>query len=219
MAAPGAWTTRPHDPPRRGFGAGRPSYALSDILALLWAERWVMLAVFAVLFVLMAHVQGHYQPSNLLRPVWQMSRVVLLSLAVMALLTMVAFSLKVGALVSRGASITFAVAGVSTLILLRLWWARFLHRALESGAFAPRKVALIGSGPASLACAGDLIRMGHAVTVFEALHAFGGVLVYGIPEFRLPKRIVEYEVNVLRRLGVRFEKNVVIGMRPEKSNE
>lgn len=54
--------------------------------------------------------------------------------------------------------------------------------------------------------------MGHAVTVFEALHAFGGVLVYGIPEFRLPKRIVEYEVNVLRRLGVRFEKNVVIGM-------
>jgi uncharacterized protein involved in exopolysaccharide biosynthesis len=52
MAAPGAWTTRPHDPPRRGFGAGRPSYALSDILALLWAERWVMLAVFAVLFVL-----------------------------------------------------------------------------------------------------------------------------------------------------------------------
>ncbi len=75
-----------------------------------------------------------------------------------------------------------------------------------------RKVALIGSGPASLACAGDLIRMGHAVTVFEALHAFGGVLVYGIPEFRLPKKIVEYEVNVLRRLGVRFEKNVVIGM-------
>jgi len=75
-----------------------------------------------------------------------------------------------------------------------------------------KKVALIGSGPASLACAGDLIRMGHAVTVFEALHAFGGVLVYGIPEFRLPKKIVEYEVNVLRRLGVRFEKNVVIGM-------
>ena len=75
-----------------------------------------------------------------------------------------------------------------------------------------KKVALIGSGPASLACAGDLIRMGHAVTVFEALHAFGGVLVYGIPEFRLPKKVVEYEVNVLRRLGVRFEKNVVIGM-------
>jgi glutamate synthase (NADPH/NADH) small chain len=74
-----------------------------------------------------------------------------------------------------------------------------------------KKVALIGSGPASLACAGDLIRLGHSVTVFEALHAFGGVLVYGIPEFRLPKTIVEYEVSALRRLGVKFEKNVVIG--------
>ena len=75
-----------------------------------------------------------------------------------------------------------------------------------------KKVALIGSGPASLACAGDLVRFGHAVTVFEALHAFGGVLIYGIPEFRLPKRVVAYEVDVLRRQGVRFEKNVVIGM-------
>jgi glutamate synthase (NADPH/NADH) small chain len=74
-----------------------------------------------------------------------------------------------------------------------------------------KKVALIGSGPSSLACAGDLIRYGHAVTVYEALHAFGGVLVYGIPEFRLPKRVVEYEVDVLRRLGVCFEKNVVVG--------
>ena len=74
-----------------------------------------------------------------------------------------------------------------------------------------KKVALIGSGPSSLACAGDLIRQGHAVTVYEALHAFGGVLVYGIPEFRLPKSVVAYEVDVLRRLGVRFEKNVVIG--------
>lgn len=74
-----------------------------------------------------------------------------------------------------------------------------------------KKVALIGSGPSSLACAGDLIRFGHQVTVFEALHAFGGVLIYGIPEFRLPKRVVAYEVDVLRRLGVQFEKNVVIG--------
>jgi len=74
-----------------------------------------------------------------------------------------------------------------------------------------KKVALIGSGPASLACAGDLARFGHRVTVFEALHEFGGVLVYGIPEFRLPKTIVADEVDVLRRLGVRFEKNVVIG--------
>ena len=74
-----------------------------------------------------------------------------------------------------------------------------------------KKVALVGSGPASLACAGDLIRMGHQVTVYEALHAFGGVLVYGIPEFRLPKSIVAYEVNGLRKLGVRFEKNTIIG--------
>lgn len=74
-----------------------------------------------------------------------------------------------------------------------------------------KKVALIGSGPASLACAGDLARMGHDVTIYEALHAFGGVLVYGIPEFRLPKTIVEYEVKALQRLGVKFEKNVIIG--------
>jgi glutamate synthase (NADPH/NADH) small chain len=67
------------------------------------------------------------------------------------------------------------------------------------------------SGPSSLACAGDLARFGHSVTVFEALHAFGGVLVFGIPEFRLPKSIVNYEIDVLRRLGVRFEKNIVIG--------
>ena len=74
-----------------------------------------------------------------------------------------------------------------------------------------KNVALIGSGPSSLACAGDLVRHGHSVTVFEALHAFGGVLVYGIPEFRLPKSIVEYEVAALKRLGVKFEKNIIIG--------
>jgi len=74
-----------------------------------------------------------------------------------------------------------------------------------------KKVALIGSGPSSLACAGDLARYGHSVTLFEALHAFGGVLVFGIPEFRLPKSIVNYEIDVLRRLGVRFENNIVIG--------
>jgi glutamate synthase (NADPH/NADH) small chain len=87
-----------------------------------------------------------------------------------------------------------------------------LERA-EAVAATPtgKKVALIGSGPSSLACAGDLVRHGHAVTVFEALHAFGGVLVYGIPEFRLPKSIVEYEVAALKRLGVKFEKNIIIG--------
>lgn len=74
-----------------------------------------------------------------------------------------------------------------------------------------RRVAVVGSGPAGLSCAGDLVRMGHEVTVFEALHDYGGVLIYGIPEFRLPKRIVRREVEKLRRSGVRFRKNMVIG--------
>jgi glutamate synthase (NADPH/NADH) small chain len=74
-----------------------------------------------------------------------------------------------------------------------------------------RRVAVIGSGPAGLACAGDLVKAGHAVTVFEALHAFGGVLAYGIPEFRLPKEIVEAEVDALAALGVVFESDVLIG--------
>ena len=74
-----------------------------------------------------------------------------------------------------------------------------------------KKVAIIGSGPSSLSCAGDLIREGHAVTVFEALHEFGGVLAYGIPEFRLPKKIVKEDVSGLKNLGVEFRKNVVIG--------
>ena len=69
----------------------------------------------------------------------------------------------------------------------------------------------MGSGPAGLSAAGDLVRWGHAVTVFEALHEIGGVLIYGIPEFRLPKEIVRHEVNVLRQMGVDFQTNVVIG--------
>ncbi len=73
------------------------------------------------------------------------------------------------------------------------------------------RVAVIGSGPSGLACAGDLAKKGYEVTVFEALHLAGGVLVYGIPEFRLPKRIVEKEVDTLRALGVRIETNMVIG--------
>lgn len=74
-----------------------------------------------------------------------------------------------------------------------------------------KKVAVIGSGPSSLTVAGDLQKQGINVTVFEALHTFGGVLTYGIPEFRLPKKIVEQEIDGLKRLGVKFEKNVVIG--------
>ncbi|MBQ9118289.1 MAG: NADPH-dependent glutamate synthase [Clostridia bacterium] len=73
------------------------------------------------------------------------------------------------------------------------------------------KVAIIGSGPAGLTCAGDLAKMGYDVTVFEALHVAGGVLVYGIPEFRLPKAIVRQEVENLKALGVKIETNMVIG--------
>ncbi len=73
------------------------------------------------------------------------------------------------------------------------------------------KVAIVGSGPSGLACAGDLAKKGYEVTVFEALHLAGGVLVYGIPEFRLPKAVVQKEVDTLKALGVKIETNVVIG--------
>jgi glutamate synthase (NADPH/NADH) small chain len=74
-----------------------------------------------------------------------------------------------------------------------------------------KSVAIVGSGPAALSAAGDLIQKGHRVRVFEALHEIGGVLVYGIPEFRLPKSIVKGEVENLRKMGVEFETNVVVG--------
>lgn len=74
------------------------------------------------------------------------------------------------------------------------------------------KVAVIGSGPSGLTCAGDLAKLGYEVTVFEALHELGGVLAYGIPEFRLPKnKVVKKEIEKVRDLGVKFETNVVIG--------
>ncbi|MFC1624323.1 NADPH-dependent glutamate synthase [Candidatus Omnitrophota bacterium] len=79
------------------------------------------------------------------------------------------------------------------------------HRA------ASQKVAIIGSGPSGLTCAGDLARMGYSVTVFEALHTAGGVLVYGIPEFRLPKDIVKNEVGYLESLGVEIKVNFIVG--------
>jgi glutamate synthase (NADPH/NADH) small chain len=90
---------------------------------------------------------------------------------------------------------------------------------LQSGqlglpAIAPptgKSVAIVGSGPAGLSAAGDLVQKGHRVRVFEALHELGGVLIYGIPEFRLPKAIVKEEVDNLRRMGVEFETNVVVG--------
>jgi glutamate synthase (NADPH/NADH) small chain len=91
------------------------------------------------------------------------------------------------------------------------------EREHGSGALPPtaeatgKKVAVVGSGPAGLTVAGDLIVKGHEVTVFEAFHKPGGVLIYGIPEFRLPKAIVAQEVNFLERLGVKVECNQVVG--------
>ena len=90
------------------------------------------------------------------------------------------------------------------------------HNAHAAGKAVPpapngHKVAIIGSGPAGLTCAGDLAKKGYDVTVFEALHLAGGVLVYGIPEFRLPKSIVQREVDTLKELGVKIETNMVIG--------
>ena len=74
-----------------------------------------------------------------------------------------------------------------------------------------KRVAVVGSGPSGLTCAGDLARLGYSVTVYEALHTPGGVLVYGIPEFRLPKAIVKKEVETLRKMGVEIATNVIIG--------
>ena len=73
------------------------------------------------------------------------------------------------------------------------------------------KCAIIGAGPSGLTCAGDLARLGYEVTIFEALHLAGGVLVYGIPEFRLPKKIVQREIENLQAMGVKVETNVVVG--------
>ncbi len=90
------------------------------------------------------------------------------------------------------------------------------HNAHSSGggeipAKNGHRVAVVGSGPAGLTCAGDLARKGYSVTVYEALHTAGGVLVYGIPEFRLPKAIVQKEIEILQSLGVSVETNVVVG--------
>ena len=91
--------------------------------------------------------------------------------------------------------------------------AAMAHGAAEAPAVTPsgRRAAIIGSGPAGIACAADLARAGVAVTVFEALHMAGGVLKYGIPEFRLPKDIVDRELASLQQMGVRIELNAVIG--------
>ena len=89
------------------------------------------------------------------------------------------------------------------------------HNSLDVDIEKPKsnghKVAIIGSGPSGLTCAGDLAKLGYDVTIFEALHVAGGVLMYGIPEFRLPKKIVQKEVDNLIKLGVKINTNVVIG--------
>jgi len=88
------------------------------------------------------------------------------------------------------------------------------HRNFEMPEVLPKngkKVALLGSGPASLTCASDLIKWGYDVTIYEALHELGGVLVYGIPEFRLPKALLKKEIGNLEKIGVKFVKNFIVG--------
>lgn len=82
---------------------------------------------------------------------------------------------------------------------------------VERAAATGKKVAVIGSGPAAITCAADCAKAGHSVTVFEAFHKCGGVLVYGIPEFRLPKAIVRHEIDGLKKLGVEIDNNFVVG--------
>ncbi|MDD6097250.1 MAG: NADPH-dependent glutamate synthase [Oscillospiraceae bacterium] len=91
------------------------------------------------------------------------------------------------------------------------WHNEHINEAPEKPVPNGHKTAVIGSGPSGLACAGSLAKMGYDVTVFEALHLAGGVLSYGIPEFRLPKSIVQKEIDGLKELGVKIETNTVIG--------
>ncbi len=91
------------------------------------------------------------------------------------------------------------------------WHAAQENLVIEKPTPNGHKVAVVGSGPSGLTCAGDLAKAGYAVTIFEALHTPGGVLVYGIPEFRLPKSIVQKEIDNLKALGVTIDTNVVIG--------
>ncbi len=90
-------------------------------------------------------------------------------------------------------------------------WERTQTQEAKPQITRTEKVAIIGSGPAGLVCAGELARLGYSVTIYEALHAPGGVLRYGIPEFRLPKDILDWEISLLTDLGVKIECNVIIG--------
>ena len=91
------------------------------------------------------------------------------------------------------------------------WYREHIDTAIQKPQSNGHKVAIVGSGPAGLTCAGDLAKEGYQVSVFEALHVAGGVLMYGIPEFRLPKDIVQNEIEGLKQMGVDIQTNVVIG--------
>lgn len=110
-------------------------------------------------------------------------------------------------------AVKFEPVGIGHLERFVADWARLHGDGMErpAGPLTGPKIAVIGSGPSGLTAAGDLARQGFRVTVFEALHEPGGVLRYGIPEFRLPKAVLDHEIDALRRLGVSIECNVVIG--------
>lgn len=91
------------------------------------------------------------------------------------------------------------------------WYMEHCKETVTEVQSIPKKVAVIGSGPAGLACAGDLANLGYDVTIFEAFHVPGGVLMYGIPEFRLPKDLVQNEINTIKQNGVKIMTNMVIG--------
>ncbi len=91
------------------------------------------------------------------------------------------------------------------------WAIKNVQKTYEKVPSNGKKVAIIGSGPAGLACAGDLVKLGYEITIFEAFHLSGGVLVYGIPEFRLPKSLVQKEIDGLLKQGVEIRTNMVIG--------
>ena len=91
------------------------------------------------------------------------------------------------------------------------WYAENINEMPEKPAANGHKAAIVGSGPAGLTCASDLAKLGYAVTIYEAFHIAGGVLVYGIPEFRLPKALVQGEINKLKALGVELKTDVIIG--------
>lgn len=91
------------------------------------------------------------------------------------------------------------------------WYMKNVDETVEKPKTNGKKVAVVGSGPSGLTCAGDLAKLGYEVTVFEAFHTAGGVLMYGIPEFRLPKAIVQKEISTLKDMGVEINTNVVVG--------